>query len=53
MESYKFHLHYYRIMNINIKKWEKAGLAIGSVLGYITILTGVIITILLLKTIFS
>ncbi|MCZ7356889.1 MAG: hypothetical protein O8C66_14415 [Candidatus Methanoperedens sp.] len=39
-------------MEINQEKLKSFGIIIGSVLGYIAILTGIIMTILLLRTIF-
>ena len=40
-------------MKINHKKLKDIGLAIGIILGYIVILFGIIITVLLLQTIYS
>ncbi len=39
-------------MEIN-QKLKETGLTVGIILGYITILTGIVMTILLLETIFS
>lgn len=36
----------------NNNKLEKIGIAIGSIFGYIVILAGIILTILLLQTVF-
>jgi hypothetical protein len=40
-------------MNLDKKKLIDIGVATGSIIGYITILAGVIMTILLLQTIFT
>ncbi len=40
-------------MNVSQKKLRDIGIAISSIIGYISILAGVIMTILLLQTIFS
>ncbi len=40
-------------MELNLKMLYELGLAIGKLLGYIVILTGILMTILILKTIFA
>lgn len=52
MENYKHKGNIHQSMEINQEKLKSFGIIIGSVLGYIAILTGIIMTILLLRTIF-
>ncbi len=40
-------------MKINMDKLRDTGIAIGTALGYITIIVGIIMTIFLLETIYS
>ncbi len=53
MQSYKLQVRLDKVMKINQTKLKGLGLAAGIILGYVTILTGFVITILLLETIFS
>ena len=42
-----------KLMKINLEKLKGLGLTAGVVLGYIAILAGIVMTILLLQTVFS
>lgn len=53
MQSYKLQVRLDKVMKLNQAKLKGLGLAAGIILGYVTILTGFVITILLLETIFS
>jgi len=53
MESYKLQVRLINLMKINTKKLKDIGIVTGSIIGYITILIGIIMTILLLVIIFS
>ncbi len=53
MQSYKLQVRLDKVMKINQAKLKGLGIAAGIILGYVTILAGFVITILLLETIFS
>ncbi len=53
MQSYKLQVRLNKLMKINQTLLKGIGLTAGIILGYVTILVGVVMTILLLETIFS
>lgn len=53
MQSYKLQVRLNKLMKINQTKLKEIGLIAGIILGYVAILAGIVMTILLLETIFS